>query len=286
MNNFPIYLLETLIALADQKTLQAAADQLKVTQPAVTRQLQTLEGLSPFPLFTLAGRQKNLTTYGLQLAETARTHLKKLKNEIEVLNMSYSDGSGVQLKIGGRFEFLVRYLGDINFKGSFQYIGLSSQEVITNLLEKKLDIAITHRSDEKLEYIQKKIGSDRTCLVAPKSWKPPMQVEDFLKNCGDWPVAIYSQDIWSSDLSKRMRKILPKLDVRYEISDWLQIEQWVHQQKVWAVMPKLFCNLSRNYKVYELQDFSLFHDYFLYYRPDLAKLNWFKEILKQIRTWS
>lgn len=283
MNQFPSNLLETLIAFNNEQTLQKAANKLQLTQPAVTKQLQRLEELAPYPLFALIGRRKKLTPYGLQIANAAQDHFEKLSEQLSVIGLTHSDGENLQLKVGGRREFLVRYLENLkNFKGRIDFIERSSTDVIEDLLNKRLDLAITHKTDVKLEYIQKKIGSDQACLIIPKTWKVSTDAKSFLAASAKWPTAIYSEEIIANSISKKAAKDFPKLNVKIVISDWQQIEKWVHQQKFWAVVPKLFCTPNRDYHMTDLNAFSLSHDYFIYYRPELAKLNWFQDILKQI----
>jgi DNA-binding transcriptional LysR family regulator len=283
MELFPIYLLESLVAFYERGTIGGAAEKLQVTQPAVTKHLQKLEALSPQAIFITIGRKKTLTSFGEQLCQRTQGHLRELAFEIERLEMGYSNGQGVTLKLGGRHEFLVRFFeGLTNFKGTLQYVSLSSRDVIAHLLEKKLDLAITHITHDRLEYVQKKICSDHACLIVPLSWKTPESAKAFFKGCNRWPTAIFSKDLLQSGISKSILQALPALDIRIEISDWKQIESWVSQQKIWAIVPQLFCRPDRGYRIIDLREWVPFQTYFLYYRPDLAKLDWFKEILKQI----
>jgi DNA-binding transcriptional LysR family regulator len=198
----PLYLLETLLAFSEQVTLQETARKLQISQPAVSKQLQRLEELAPFPLFTNVGRKKTLTTYGQQLASSAKHHLEALSRDITNTNVSYGDGQGVQLKVAGRLEFLVRFLGNIeNFKGTLEFIDRSSTDLISDLLEKKVDLAISHRSNVKLEYIQKKIGADQASLLIPKTWKVPANPDDFLQQVSQWPTAIYSKEMLEAEMT-------------------------------------------------------------------------------------
>jgi DNA-binding transcriptional LysR family regulator len=279
----PLYLLETLLAFSEQVTLQETARKLQISQPAVSKQLQRLEELAPFPLFINVGRKKTLTTYGAQLADSAKQHLESLSRDIMNTNVSYGDGQGVQLKVAGRLEFLVRYLGNIqNFKGTLEYIDRSSSDLIADLLGKKIDLAISHKTNTKLEYIQKKIGIDRASLIIPKSWKVPTEPGTFLQNASNWPTAIYSREMFETEMTPSMRKKMPHLDIKMIIPDWLQIEEWVREQKVWAIVPHLFAQNDSDYDCLELDELFSMHDYYIYYRPDLSKLSWFQAILQQL----
>jgi hypothetical protein len=75
---------------------------------------------------------------------------------------------------------------------------------------------------------------------------------------------------------------MPGLNIKKIIPDWLQIEEWVHQQKVWALVPRLFTQKDRDYHLLELEDLFSVHEYYIYYRPDLSKLPWFQSILQQL----
>lgn len=283
MHSFPLHLLETLRVFAQKKTLQETAEALQLTQPAVTKHLQQLEELSPFPLFEVVGRRKRLSHFGQEIAAAAAKNLQNLSRDINAIAMNHSDGQYARLTIGGRLEFIVRYLEGVrNFQGRIEFFDRSSSDVIKDLLEQRLDIAITHRTNEKLEYLQKKIASDRACLLIPRSWDVPIELKAFLKQAANLPTAIYSEEIMKTDFSKEFTRQLSHLNIKLVISDWVQIEEWVHQQKVWAVLPKLFSQNDRNYRIVDLQESTSFHNYYIYYRPELAKLAWFQNLLKEI----
>src|SRR5690242_4245306 len=58
-------------AVAAQRSFRRAAEQLYLTQPAVTQQIKALEELVGLPLFDRSGREITLTTAGAVLVKHA-----------------------------------------------------------------------------------------------------------------------------------------------------------------------------------------------------------------------
>ncbi len=59
--------LRHLIAIAEEGTLQKASDKLHITQPALTKSMQTLENDLDANLFKRVGRRLRLTDIGEEL---------------------------------------------------------------------------------------------------------------------------------------------------------------------------------------------------------------------------
>ena len=57
--------LRTFVAVAEQGTVSSAAEMLRITQPALSRQLQDLQAEFGVPLFDQAGRRLRLTAEGI-----------------------------------------------------------------------------------------------------------------------------------------------------------------------------------------------------------------------------
>src|SRR5262245_43412251 len=67
--------LKSFVAVAEQGTVSKAAHLLRITQPALSRQIGALEQEIGFKLFTRAGRRLMLTPRGEQLLGDCRTLL-------------------------------------------------------------------------------------------------------------------------------------------------------------------------------------------------------------------
>ncbi|MGI6736950.1 MAG: LysR family transcriptional regulator [Anaerovoracaceae bacterium] len=76
-----IYLLEQLAAVAACGSLSSAAQQLNITQPALTRSIRKLEGLFGFPLFTHMGNRIEINEEG-KLAAAYAERILRLEKEM------------------------------------------------------------------------------------------------------------------------------------------------------------------------------------------------------------
>ena len=91
------YLLENLAAFARLGTLSAAADELHVSQPSLTRSMQKLEDIIEVPLFD---RQKNrifLNEYGRKAAEHAERILEQEDEMVRLLRSAYRASRTISL---------------------------------------------------------------------------------------------------------------------------------------------------------------------------------------------
>src|SRR5262245_47887516 len=70
--------LRTFVAVAEHGTVSAAADLLHITQPALSRQIESLEAEFGFQLFARSGRRLLLTTQGDELLADCRTLLSQV----------------------------------------------------------------------------------------------------------------------------------------------------------------------------------------------------------------
>jgi|RhiMethySRZTD1v2_1073278.scaffolds.fasta_scaffold07442_2 DNA-binding transcriptional LysR family regulator len=80
--------LRTFVAVAEQSTVSKAAETLRITQPALSRQIAALEQELGFKLFARVGRQLKLTARGEQLLADCRSllaHAGSLRERAQAL---------------------------------------------------------------------------------------------------------------------------------------------------------------------------------------------------------
>lgn len=141
--------LEILRALEEEGTLTAAARRLCLTQPAITHQIQKLEGRAGAALWEREGRGVRLTQAGSFLAAVGSQVLPTLERA-EASLRSFADGKKGLLRVGVEcypcFEWLLdiirRYLKrlpdvDVDVAQRFQFTG---HEALRN---RQIDLLIT-----------------------------------------------------------------------------------------------------------------------------------------------
>ncbi len=71
--------LQVLIALSHNENISKAAQELNVTQSAVSQALKNLEAKVAFPIVTRQGKSVNLTENGMRLAKVAKQYFKRIE---------------------------------------------------------------------------------------------------------------------------------------------------------------------------------------------------------------
>lgn len=87
-------MLQVLIALSHNENISKAAQELNVTQSAVSQALKNLEGKVGFPVVTRQGKSVTLTDNGLRLAKVAKLYIKKVEETIEQIHLENHEIKG------------------------------------------------------------------------------------------------------------------------------------------------------------------------------------------------
>jgi DNA-binding transcriptional LysR family regulator len=91
--------LRTFVVVAEQGTVSSAAEMLRITQPALSRQLQDLQAEFGVPLFDQVGRRLRLTAEGVELVPICRNLLRQADDLLEYAR-SLAAGDSGELYIG------------------------------------------------------------------------------------------------------------------------------------------------------------------------------------------
>ncbi|MCL4660588.1 LysR family transcriptional regulator [Burkholderia multivorans] len=137
MKRISLVNLETLCAIAQQGSFQAAADKLNATQPTVSARVRELENLVGRPLFQRHGRRMELSLEGRQLVDKAEPLLGSLADLLVTLD-DPSAASGL-VRIG---------LGEIISETWFPRFIREAMRLMPNLsFDIKVDLTIGTRQD-------------------------------------------------------------------------------------------------------------------------------------------
>jgi DNA-binding transcriptional LysR family regulator len=100
-----IHLLRTFLTVYRSGTFTRAAQELHLTQPAVSQQMRTLEGQVGKPLFRRAARGVTPTAAGRELAQGVAPHIDALEGALDG-SSGRLEAIGETVHIGGPEEFL------------------------------------------------------------------------------------------------------------------------------------------------------------------------------------
>src|SRR5215472_6486757 len=91
--------LRTFVTVAEQGTVSSASERLRITQPALSRQLQDLQAEFGVQLFDHVRRRLRLTAEGAELVPTCRSLLSQADNVLEHAR-SLAHGDSGELNVG------------------------------------------------------------------------------------------------------------------------------------------------------------------------------------------
>ena len=95
-------MLQVLIALSHNENISKAAEELNVTQSAVSQALKNLESKVGFPIVSRQGKSVNLTENGMRLAKVAKQYFKRIEETIEQIHLENHEIKG-KLHVGSLY---------------------------------------------------------------------------------------------------------------------------------------------------------------------------------------
>lgn len=161
---YEIYLLEQLDAFARLGTLSRAAEELHITQPALSRSMKKLEAVAGVPLFDRGSKRISLNATGKVAARFARRILeeeREMQQQIEATDRSLNSiafGSCAPLPITRLAPTLQMAFPD---KAIITRIEADDETLLRGLKDRTLQFAVLHeRPDHKALFYQRYIRED------------------------------------------------------------------------------------------------------------------------------
>ncbi len=157
--------------VADMLNYRRAADELHLTQPAVTAQIRSLEDSLGIALFDRIGRDTSLTPAGVTLLEYVRK-IEAITNDAIAALAPFGGQEGVELSIGASHTVAVYLLPKLLPmllrewpKLRIHIVGGSTNEILHALTSHRIGVALieapAHRPDLKIEAF----GDDELALI-------------------------------------------------------------------------------------------------------------------------
>ncbi|MCD7059063.1 LysR family transcriptional regulator [Pelagibacterium xiamenense] len=158
--SFDWNLAKTLLAVAEEGSLSAAARALGQTQPTVSRQIAALEHSLDVTLFERTGRSVTLTRAGLELLD----HVRSMASGANMLSLA---ASGKSQSIEGKVlitasELMSAYvlppiLSELCRKAPLLKIDVVADNGVRDLMRREADIAIRHTPSDQPNLIARSV---------------------------------------------------------------------------------------------------------------------------------
>ncbi|MGK7392503.1 MAG: LysR family transcriptional regulator [Candidatus Cyclobacteriaceae bacterium M2_1C_046] len=181
--NYTLHQLQVFLKVTQTQSITKAAEELHLTQPAVSIQLKNLQDQFEIPLTEIIGRKLFVTEFGKEIAVAA----EKILNEVHAINfktMAYRGQLIGRLKISvvstGKYV-MPYFLSD--FLNEHQGIELvmdvtNKQKVIKSLEKNEVDFALVSVLPEHLQVDNIELMENRLFVVGNKDHKFQRQVYD------------------------------------------------------------------------------------------------------------
>ena len=219
-------------AIAEMRSISAAAESLSISQPALSSHLKKLEGEVGAVLFDRS-RQP------LELTEAGKAYLRYLDRQAALdkeLHQSIADIEGLStgaLTIGGATFFNVAYIPKAIAAFAKAFPGVDIEIVDGNVphltseaLKGKLDLFITPVPDEPDRFVYEELLQEKVFLAVPAEWEINKELqgetitgEEFRK-LTDWPFILLRKD---QNIGQMMEQLFTKYNCRPKKT--LRVEQ-------------------------------------------------------------
>ena len=143
-----LHALRLFYIVAKTGSITIAAEQLRISQPAITSQIKKFENENSITLFLPQGRGIRLTEIGKELAKEASLIFQQ-ENRMETLIENYTQGKTGTLKIAGNYltsNFLLpkwaACLKKQNENVNIKITTLNTDEAVNSLISYQSDIAV------------------------------------------------------------------------------------------------------------------------------------------------
>jgi len=266
VNDFSVNLptikqLQCFIAVAHELNFRRAAEQMKMSQPPLTRQIQTLEALLGQPLFIRNTHQVQLTEAGKQLQRQAKPLIEQLSRLVKELKV---ESEKLRVGVTRALDFTLipsihahlATLMDIDEVLSYH---LNSRQLLKMLDSQNLDIVFTGEKssghDDEFDFFW--LHREPLMLALPASHPAALQDRVSLKDVADLALFWFSRSANPSfyDKCEKVFNALPfALQFKPESEDSLLTLANVARGNGMALMPQSMCLSTREGLCYRKLD--------------------------------
>ncbi len=255
--------LQTLVAVAKAKSFSKAAEDLHVTQSAISQSIKNLEKKVGVKIFKRSGKQVVLTLEGEKLYELGASFLTQMGQTLDEILFDRDTMSG-KVRLGTLTGIGKSWVAPIMLNYAKKYPDLTvsitlgfSESLVRDFENYRLDLLVL--PEDALPAIGEKIllGEERSVLVYPDLKKFNLHANMSLEELANYPTILFNEERdhlylkWCKD---KFGKTPSKINLRYVINSHGNMLQAVQKGLGVAVVPKhVFGRSYYKDKVLELE---------------------------------
>ena len=282
--------LRTFITAAELESFSLAADQLYLTQPAVSKRIATLEGELGTSLFDRIGRRVILTEAGRELLPRAKSILNELEDSRRLISNLSGTIAG-RLSIGTSHHIGLHRLPPILRRYSAQYPEveldlhfMDSEAACRAVLAGDLELGIVTLPPEPIDDLESEIiWPDPLFIVAGKDHPLAKYKNVSLQDLSHYPAILPSHGTYTRELLEQA--LAPKgltLQVGMTTNYLETIKMMVSVGLGWSVLPETM--LSDQLSTLKVKGVGLSRQLGIVYHRKHTSSNAAKAIIKILQT--
>jgi len=176
--NITLHQLRVFRVIAEKQSITRAAEELNMTQPAVSIQLKKMQDQFDIPLTEVIGRRVFVTDFGEEVCRTAEKVMRdmdEIRHKAEAYKGVLAGKLSVSVVSTGKY-ILPYFLGGFlraNPAVELRVDVTNRMRVIESLEENEVDLSLVSVLPSQLQIKEEMIMPNRWYLVAPKSYPLP-----------------------------------------------------------------------------------------------------------------
>lgn len=288
--------LQTLVAVAKAKSFSKAAEDLHVTQSAISQSIKNLETKVGVKLFKRSGKRVVLTPEGEKLYGLGSNFLMQLDDTMDEIQFDRDTMSG-KVRIGTLTGIGKSWLAPILLNYTQKHPNLTvsitlgfSEDLVKDFENYRLDFLIL--PEDALPNIGEKVllGEERSTLVYPDSPEFNLHKEMSLEELASYPTVLFEEEgdhLYMKWCQEIFGKTPSKINSRYVINSHGNMLQAVQKGLGVAVVPKHV--FGRSYYKDKVKEFDSEQEisngkFYLVYHKNSEQLMRIKSTLEELTT--
>ena len=255
--------LTTFIAVAENKSFTLSAEQLHLTQPAISKRIRLLEVFLGNKLFDRIGKRVILTEAGEVLLPHAKRIIREIEDTRNAVNNLSASVTG-KLTLASSHHIGLHRLPPVLKDFSSQYPEVSidisfqeSEKAYEQVSHGEIELAIVTLAIEKIEKIfSHTLWADELCIMTSQNHPLTNYKIVKLNNLLEYPAILPGNNTFTRQLVESIFKHEDlRLDVEMSTNYLETIKMMVSVGMAWSVLPMTM--LDRSLTVLSVKNFNL-----------------------------